>query len=148
MQHFTLQDIFTHQSALEINFNNVIIVRNPYHKVLSGLFHKRLIKPESSQPDVFIAIKKYLTLLNIDNHNKPQHTFLTINGVLHPDVIILKTESLQQDLQNHGFGTLNFNQNVNKNHKDYLCYLNQDSIDLINVYYDLDFTYFGYEKIN
>jgi len=37
--------------------------------------------------------------------------------------------------------------NENKNHKNYLEYLNQDSINLINDVYDLDFTYFGYEKI-
>jgi len=152
LQHFSLQDIFTHRLTLEVDFNNnlkiITIVRNPYNKVVSGLFHKRLIKKDSTPQDTFQALKKYLNLQNIDNHNKPQYTFLMLDGIMYPHLKICKTETLEKDLESYGFKKMNLHKNENKNHKNYLEYLNQDSINLINDVYDLDFTYFGYEKIH
>ena len=83
---------------------------------------------------------------NIDNHNKPQYTFLTYNGEL-INCLICKMETLSEDLEKHGYLNFNIHENVNKKIKDYFKFLNKESIELINSYYDLDFKYFGYNKI-
>ena len=145
LQHFSLQNIVEHFS---LQYSKIItIVRNPYDKVISGLFHYKLIKHDSTQDRVFDAINVYLNKVNIDNHNKTMFSFLTIDGVLQTNIIILKTETLKQDLEKNGFPNFNFHENENKTHKDYQLYLNKNSINLINTFYDLDFQHFGYTKL-
>jgi hypothetical protein len=149
LQHLSLQDIHDNQDIFNINIFTCkifTIVRNPYNKVISGLFHKKLITPLSNCDEVFEALKKYIKLENIDNHNKPQYSFLLLNGKIHEDIIILKTETLQEDLKKHGYNNFNIHKNVNKCKKEYIHFLNKMSIDLINSFYDLDFKYFGYLK--
>jgi hypothetical protein len=142
-QHFTLQNIYDHK-LVDFYFSKVItIVRNPYTRIMSGLFYSKMVQQNSSQEDVYEAIKKYITL-PLDNHPKPQHSFVTLQGKLYPKLIILKTETLKEDLCTHGFDNFNFNENVTKKHNGYMSYLNNDSIQLINKTYELDFQYFGY----
>lgn len=88
--------------------------------------------------------------MDCDNHNKPQYTFLTLNGTIYPNLIILKTETLNLDLTKHEIFNFNFHElkNKNANVKEYVYYLNNESINLINKIYDLDFLYFGYPKLN
>ena len=149
LQHFSIQQIWDHRIELGVNFEDlkiITIVRNPYDKVMSGLFHKKLIHEKSNQSQVFNAINIYIKMENIDNHNKPQYTFLMLNGEL-VNCIILHTESLKEDLEKHSFTNFNFHENANRKIKDYSIFLNKESINLINSYYDLDFKYFGYNKI-
>jgi hypothetical protein len=46
-----------------------------------------------------------------------------------------------------GFVDFNEFKNANPNKINYYKYLNNDSIQLINQFYDKDFSLFGYEKI-
>jgi len=157
LQHFNYQQIWDYKHELGVTFDNlkiITIVRNPYNKIISGLFYTKLINENTSQIDTFIAIKKYIEMKDIDNHNKPQYTFLIFNGNL-IDCIICKTETLSEDLAKHGFPNFNIHENENKKIKQsynsakqsYNSFLNKESIELINSYYDLDFTYFGYTKM-
>jgi len=61
---------------LDISFNNnlkiITIVRNPYTRIISDLFHFKLIKEYTLSTDIFEIIKKYLYDENLDNHNVPQ----------------------------------------------------------------------------
>ena len=63
------------------------------------------------------------------------------------NIKILHTESLNSDMHNIGYIDFNINVNCNKNDIDYYQYLNNDSITLINNYYNIDFILFNYPKI-
>ena len=87
---------------------------------------------------------------NYDNHKIPQYKFLLDNNdKLVSNILVLNTETLTNDMKNLGFKNFNFKELKNK-HSDinYYDYLNNTSIDLINNYYDKDFTIFSYDKIN
>ena len=48
----------------------------------------------------------------------------------------------------YGFYKFNNNKNANKNGKiDYYKFLNKDSINLLNNYYEKDFKFFNYKKL-
>ena len=60
----------------------------------------------------------------------------------------MKTESLKDDMIKNGFYDFNLNKNKSYCNKiDYITLLNDNSIDLINEYYKMDFEYFNYEMI-
>jgi hypothetical protein len=108
------------------------------------------IKSDSSKEETYFIIKKYLedTLLFCDNHNKPQHFFITTHDCeIIPDIKILHTETLQSDMHNLGYTDFDIKENANSRKVDYLDFLNQDSINLINDFYDMDFKLFNYDKI-
>ena len=104
-----------------------------------------------SQSQVFDAINyKYLNQFgHHDNHKRPQYQFVIDEqtGKLIDKLIILKTETLTKDM--HQLGYTDFNINVQSSHinKDYMSFLNKDSIQLINRAYYKDFQYFGYEML-
>ena len=84
----------------------------------------------------------------LDNHNVPQYKFIIDkNKNIIPDLHILHTETLTTDMKNLGFDDFNVFENANPNKLNYYKYLNNDSIQLINQFYDKDFSLFGYEKI-
>ena len=60
---------------------------------------------------------------------------------------MIKTETLTDDLKNIGFDDFTFFVNNDNINKDYSKYYNDDSIKLVNLYYEKDFIYFGYEMI-
>ena len=87
---------------------------------------------------------------NYDNHNYPQHKFITNDkGEIIQNIHFLKTESLTNDMHNLSYSDLNihFLHNVNTNQVNYYNYLNNKSIDIINQFYHLDFILFNYDKI-
>ena len=152
LQHLTYNEIMNNKDYFNIDFNNInilTIIRNPYNRIISDLFFFKKINIESSKDTVFEKILEHLTMIN-DNHVLPQYLFITDeNKKLIPNLKILRTESLTKDLENLGFSdykiiinTNNFIKNI-----DYLDYLNQKSINLINNYYDKDFKIFNYKKI-
>jgi hypothetical protein len=69
------------------------------------------------------------------------------NNELIPNIKILKTETLKNDLFHLGYADFNIKTNSNSNCMDYYSYLNEDSIILINDFYDYDFRLFNYDKI-
>ena len=129
------------------------IVRNPYHRIVSDLFFFNYINKNNtpSQSQVFDAINyKYLNQFgNHDNHKRPQYQFVIDEqtGKLIDKLIILKTETLTKDM--HQLGYTDFNINVQSSHinKDYMSFLNKQSIQLINKAYYKDFQYFGYTMV-
>ena len=59
---------------------------------------------------------------------------------------MLRTESLTEDMIKLGYKDFNQKINSNSNKLNYDNYLNNDSIQLINEYYDEDFRILGYKK--
>jgi hypothetical protein len=165
LQHQTYNTLFKFKDTLKINFNDennkiklITSVRNPYDRIISDLFWFNLIKVDSTPAEVYNVIKLYIDykdeIINkkqIDNHNIPQYLFITdTTGKLIDSIIILRTESLTNDMFNNGFTDFNLcEQNNNQiNKKKYDEYLNTDSIKLINEFYKKDFELFNYELKN
>ena len=158
-QHQTYNSIMTHfvpkmqgfykQEDLSI----LTIVRNPYHRIVSDLFFFNYINKNSnpSQSQVFDAINsKYLNQFgNHDNHKRPQYQFVIDQqtGKLIDKLIILKTETLTKDMHQLGYTDFNIKTQSSHINKDYMSFLNKDSIQLINRAYYKDFQYFGYAMV-
>jgi hypothetical protein len=149
LQHMTYQTINKYKDFFNIDNTNIeiiTIVRNPYMRIVSDLFWFNKIEINTSTSEVYNIIIKYLSE-DLDNHNIPQYLFITNdNKELIPGIKILKTETLQNDMINLGYTDFNIKNNVNSKNVDYYNYLNNDSIQLINDFYDYDFKLFNYDK--
>jgi len=77
-QHQSYRTLMKYKNKLGIITTNLKIfasVRNPYTKIVSDLFHHRLINKNSSQSHVYNALVRFVFSKNkFDNHNlmKPQ----------------------------------------------------------------------------
>lgn len=150
-QHQFYTTIYKFRHKLDINFDNIKIfsvVRNPYDRIISDLFHYGLIKKNFTAEQVYNVIKnKYLYRNNLDNHNEPQYKYIVDeNSELIKNIKIFRTETLNEsndDLSKF----VGFNINIQKKgiNKDYSNYLNKDSISLINIFYKKDFELFNYK---
>jgi hypothetical protein len=152
LQHITYNQIIEYSKIFDINFDNIkiiTIVRNPYERIVSDLFFLKLINKNDTKETVFDIINKYLVSDNYDNHNIPQHKFITNDKEeIIQNIHILKTESLTNGMHNLGYSDFNLFENKNPNEIiNYYDYLNNNSIDIINQFYDLDFILFNYDKI-
>lgn len=156
LQHQTYGTLYKFRDAFKIKFDNslkiISIVRNPYERVISELFWKRIINKNSTKEEVYNAIKKFV--INIierknmyDNHNIPQYKFLVDdNGNIDNNIILLKTENLSNGMKSLGYNDFNVRANVNPVKSNYYDYLNDSSINIINDIYHKDFILFGYDK--
>jgi len=155
-QHQSFRTLMRYSNHLGIYKKGLEIlasVRNPYTRVISDLFHFRLINRNSTPNQVFDILKRYvITKHQFDNHNLPQYTFL-INkkGVIPKRIKIIKNETLNKDMINLGY--IGFNKikksRLGKEYNtNYYNYLNNNSIQLINNVYDQDFKFFKYVKIS
>ena len=116
---------------------------------MSDLFYFSLIPIDATKETVFDIINKYLVSEKYDNHNIPQHKFITNDkGEIVQNIHILKTESLTNDMNNLCYSDFNIceNKNIHKVN-NYYDYLNTNSIDIINNFYHLDFILLNYDKI-
>ena len=152
LQHVTYRQIIKYSEIFNIDFDNIKIitaVRNPYERLVSDLFFFKLIGVNSTKEEVFDILNKYL-VSDLDNHNMPQYEFITNDkGEIIQNIHILKTESLNDKMKNLGytdFGSYE-KRNVNVNKLNYYNYLNNESIELINKFYHLDFILFNYAKL-
>ena len=145
LQHMTYQTIFLNKEFFIININNIeiiTIVRNPYERIMSDLFALNKVTIYSTKEEVYNIIQIYINE-TLDNHNIPQYLFITDhNKQLIPNIKILKTESLQQDMINLGHKNFDMKFNCNSNKVNYYDYLNDNSIKFINDFYNDDFTPF------
>ena len=145
LQHQTYSTIYKYRDILEVDFNSnlkvITIVRDPYDRIISDLFFFALINRDDTCETVYNIIKDYLYKYCYDNHNIPQYKFITdSNEELIENIKIFRTETLTQDIHNYGFteykGT--------KSNIIHSNYLNNDSIQLINIFYKKDFELFNY----
>jgi hypothetical protein len=151
MQHMTYNTIVKYSKIFNIDFDNIkiiTIVRNPYERFVSDLFFFKLITPDSTKEEVFNILNKYSVSDKYDNHNLPQHEFITDDkGEIIKNIHILKTESLTDGMKNLGYTDFDKCDNVNVNKVNYYNYLSNESIEFINKFYHLDFILFNYDKI-
>jgi len=151
LQHITYNQIVKYNKVFNIDFNNIkiiTIVRNPYERIISDLFHYSKINVNTSKEEVFDIINEYLLSDCYDNHNIPQHNFITDdNKKLIFNIHILKTEKLTIDMNNLGYTDFNRFDNKNQHIINYYNYLNNNSIKIINKFYHYDFLLFNYDKI-
>jgi hypothetical protein len=151
LQHMTYYKIVKYSKIFNIDFDNIkiiTIVRNPYERIVSDLFWLSLITPDSTKEEVFNILNKYSVSDKYDNHNLPQHEFITDDkGEIIKNILILKTESLANGMKNLGYTDFDIHNNVNVNKVNYYNYLSNESIEFINKFYHLDFILFYYDKI-
>lgn len=151
LQHLKYTSIIKNKDFFKIDNNNlkiITIVRNPYDRIVSDLFFLKSINVDSSCAKVYNEIKSYI-IRNRDNHGIPQYQFLIDeNNKLIDNIKILHTETLNNDMYNLGYTDFNLKANTNSKKVNYIDYLNNDSIRLINNFYDNDFKLFNYNKIN
>ena len=157
MQHYTYKTIYELKDLLNINFDNnlkiITIVRNPYDRIISALFHHSLINKNSTNEQICNTVKYFSNYNNTkdiyDNHSIPQYQFLVNNdNNIINNITIFKNETLTDDLHNYGFTDFMHNDNVGvENKNNYKKYLNDSTIKLINDVYELDFKLFNYEML-
>lgn len=157
------QDLFGEQLIEYRAIRIFTVVRNPYDRILSELFFIDWIKPTYTPKEVYFKLRQYLLFPStFDNHKLPQHVFVEEDdGSLIRGLVVLRTETLTQDMRAIGFSDFNVQQNrlhyhipasrSTENSREegmpackYLKYLHPASIQLINRYYKRDFEVFGY----
>ena len=155
LQHSTFKELYNDRDNFKINFDNIkiiSIVRNPYHRLVSDLFFYNLINNSMTNDEIYDKIVFFINSdhINYDNHKLPQYLYLLNNeNIIDNNIIIMKTESLTEDMIQNGYDDFNnYEQVTYRNTIDYMKLLNNNSINLINDYYEKDFEYFDYEKIN
>jgi hypothetical protein len=153
LQHLTYLQLYNYKNELKIDFNNKLkifsFVINPYIRILNDLYFFKYITIEMDKKDIEYNINEYITYNDMFCYLKiPQYKYLVNdnNELLNKDIIILKFENINEEMKNLGFEDFYYD-NKNIIFKDYKKYLTDNSINIINNYYELDFSLFTYEKL-
>lgn len=154
-QHLDLVTIITNHYEFNLDLRGLSIltvVRNPYHRMISELAFIKLINNNSTPEQVFEHIKnvimQYQSGIQRDGHIRPQYEMIiTSNGNIPKNVTVLKTEKLTEMMHKIGYIDFDFKSNKSKLIKDYMSYLNENSIKIINCFYKEDFKRFDYEMV-
>ena len=115
LQHQLYRDLYKNREGYGVAFDRTLkiitIVRNPYERIISDLFWKQLISVSSTPDEVYNTIQIYVADLHstggssYDNHNLHQFEFVLDwdnDNALAQDIVILKTESLTEGMQDLG----------------------------------------------
>ncbi|XWV26826.1 hypothetical protein QJ857_gp0225 [Tupanvirus soda lake] len=151
LQHCTISELHT-IPQLKIDWNNIkiiTVVRNPYDRAVSALFWRNAININSTKEEVEKKLDDFLnTNYTFDNHNWPQFQFLEYNGKIDEKIIIMRTESLDDDMIKYGYTDFKNNDNVSYRNKiDYMSFLTESAKKKIYDYYRKDFELFGYDTM-
>lgn len=152
LQHMTFKEFYDFKDFFKINFNNIKIlsvVRNPYDRIISDIFYLKFASINNSTIEIENIIEKYLNSNHLyDNHKLEQYKFLIDdNDKINNDIIIFKSESLNKQMEDLGFPEFKTFCNFNYSNKNYMKYLTNKSIKMINNYYYKDFLYFNYNML-
>ena len=152
LQHITYNTLVQYKDFFGIKFDNINImacVRNPYERIVSDLFFLKKINIHTPAAEVLAVIKGYIHSTDLDNHNLPQYVFITDHKKeLIPTIKILHTETLTEDMITLNYTDFDLHVHKNNSPTNYYSYLNQESINLINEFYDYDFILFNYKKLS
>ena len=156
LQHQYLSTFHRFRDLCGVEFDDklrvITIVRNPYHRTLSGfLFNERI--NDLTQDEIYTKLEEYVDWEGNPqgNHSAPQHKFLIDDsGALAKGVTVFRTENLREDAAKAGF---NLRRSIgvgdradgSKRSRDYSKYLNDRTIALIDKVYAKDFKMLGYE---
>jgi hypothetical protein len=154
-QHQTYKSIKENRAYFNVDFDNleiISVVRNPYHRIISDMLFVKMISEDTTPDEVLNKLKdEYLPNMynsEHDNHRIPQYMFLlNENYELLKNVTILKTETLSEDMKKIGYVDFENHYYKTSIHRDYMDFLNEMSINLINKYYEKDFQYFDYKML-
>jgi hypothetical protein len=154
-QHQTYKKIKENQRYFNVDLNNleiISVVRNPYYRIISDMLFVKIIDENTSDEDVFNKLEnEYLKNIykpEYDNHRIPQYMFLLDeNYELLKNVTILKTETLTEDMKKLGYTDFENHHYKTTISRDYMDFLNEKSIQLINKYYKKDFEFFDYKML-
>jgi hypothetical protein len=152
LQHQTLATILDHRARFNIEMYNLMIftiVRNPYTRLISDLFFNKLISGTEDVCIITNTIKTYLQRFAqdetaLDNHIRPQHHFLIVDGKIDPSIHILRQETLSSDMDALGFKNFPIKNDSSCNYYNLLTF---EAVSLINTVYKQDFSHFGYDMI-
>ena len=153
LQHQFYSTLKKHHKQFNIDFSPelkiITVVRNPYNRLISDLLFHKYINRRSTPSDVYKILPRYFKN-NRDNHASEQYKYLIDkNNKIPKNIIIMKTETLKQDMINNGFN--NFSEHVNHRPNthtpslNYSDFLNNDTINWVNTTYAKDFSFFNYK---
>jgi len=148
LQHQFYSTLYHYRSELDLHFNHelsvISIVRNPYHRLIDGLFWNKMISIDSTKQAIYETAKAFVVHDNLDNHNTPQYQFLIrANETIYRHIRIFRAETLTQNIRAYGFQDYN----EPKIDDTYWQFYNQDLLGLVNDFYKKDFEYFGYTPL-
>jgi hypothetical protein len=156
LQNTSYTEIFSSKNNyFNIKFNNlkiIALVRSPYSRIMSSLFYFNLIKLEScDKSKIEKIITKYLYTDNFyENSKKPQYLYLTGGDhlTIPKNIKIIKNETLVEDMVKLGYEDFeHYKINPFDSEIDYMSYLSENAILMINQYYYMDFKLFNYEPL-
>ena len=157
LQHQTLLNIINNNNIFKVDFNNldiITVIRNPYNRLLSDLFFFNLIEKNTGTDKIYKIVKNILlenstNKKKYDNHFTPQYLFISDKHKnLYPNIIILRTENLNNMMYELGYNDFNNYNNKSKCTTDNIDkYFNRLTKNLINKYYERDFILFNYNML-
>jgi hypothetical protein len=156
LQHLTysgIERVLALQEDCMSNYTVYAIVRNPYERMISELLWRHRILKDSTPESVVQQTELYLNdESTFDNHKTPQYEFITCNKIIIPNIKIMRTETLTQDMHDNGFADFNHQINTSKSvmpdpldDSTYAKFYSPEFKKIIQEYYRDDFEIFGYE---
>lgn len=134
------------------NYKIIAFIRNPFHRIISDLFHFQQIKRDSSQEEIHRSVVHVLTTkqtiedryLNWDNHFLPQTDYLLDeNGKIPPHMIIIETSDIDKVMSGlYPDFKLMARHNVTPNKPNYDNFFLEKTKQFIRKFYQKDFDLF------